>query len=692
MADLDALFYPRATALIGANNNPLTIGHRICTNLLNYKFTGKLYPVHPKLEEVCGLEAYPSILEVPGEVDLAHIIVKNTLVIPVLEQCAEKGVKVAIVNTSGFKEIGEEGLKLEEELVAAGKRLGVRLFGPNCQGVMNTDPRASMFSNFTYSRIRPGHISIMAQGGGVAEVINNHISELGIGIRMYASNGNACDISIPELVEYMGDDEGCRVIIVHIESLAKPREFLEVCSKVTKKKPIIGIKSGRTLAGAKAVASHTGGLIREDTTTEVVFEKAGIPSFVTVQELCEAAIAFSYQPAPRGRRVGLVTNAGSPAILAVDELIKYGLEVPTPTEKTQNLLREALFGTSSVHNPIDMMATASPEDFGVSVRSMLEDPNIDSLIVCFITPFFADCEGIARSIVAESKKTEKTVIMCVMTNETWQPTLDIIKEGGLPVYYFPESAARALHAMVRYDDFRKRDLGAPPRYETEASKARAIVSGAAGRFLKAGEVEAMLDSYGIPRARSVLVAGREEALAAASGIGYPVALKVEAEGVIHKTDAGGVKLNIAGAVELGAACDELAERFAGSDPKFLVQEFVSGGREVIIGASASEAGHTIMFGLGGIHVEIFKDVVFRLVPVGTDEALDAIRSIKGYPLLAGVRGQEGVDPESLAGIMTRLSQMLIENPEIAELDFNPVIAFPDGSRTRVVDARVSIAG
>ncbi|MHC4663596.1 MAG: acetate--CoA ligase family protein, partial [Planctomycetota bacterium] len=616
-------------------------------------------------------------------------IVKNTLTIPVLEQCAEKGVKVAIVNTSGFKEIGAEGQKMEDELVAAGKRLGVRLFGPNCQGVMNTDPKASMFSNFTYSRIKPGHISIMAQGGGVAEVINNYISELGIGIRMYASNGNACDISIPELIEYMGDDDDCRVIVVHVESLAKPHEFLEVCSKVGKKKPILGFKSGKTLAGAKAVASHTGGMIREDTTTEVIFEKAGIPSFDTVQDLCEAAIAFSYQPAPKGRRVGLVTNAGSPAILAVDEAVKLGLEIPTPTAETQNLLREALFGTSSVHNPIDMMATASPEDFGTSVRAMLNDPNNDSLIVCFITPFFADCEGIAKSIVEETKKTDKPVIMCVMTNETWQPTLDIIREGGLPIYYFAESAARALHAMVKYGEYASRDLGTPPVYKADSRRAKEIISGAAKGFLESGSVSELLDAYQIPRAESTVAASREDAIAAAEKIGYPVALKVEAKDIVHKTDVGGIKLNLNNPDELGKACDEFLNKFSKHKPQLLIQEFLGGGQEVIVGASKSDVGHTIMFGLGGIHVEIFKDVVFKLAPISTEEALDAIKSIKGYPLLAGARGRDGVDINAVAEIMTHLSQMLKENPEIEELDFNPVMAFPDGSKTKIVDARIS---
>ncbi|MDI6887309.1 MAG: CoA-binding protein, partial [Candidatus Thermoplasmatota archaeon] len=325
---LDPLFNPKSVAVIGASNKELTIGNRILKNLIDFKFKGELFPVHPKEELVRGLKAYKSILDIPQEVDLAHIVVKNTIVPSIVEECGKKGVKVVIINSAGFKEIGGEGIELERKIVEIGKKYGVRIFGPNCQGIMNTDKDVSVYANFTFTKIKPGNISILAQSGGVGEVINNRFSELGIGIRMYASNGNACDISLQEILKYWGKDEQTRVIVLHIESLNNPKEFMEIAADIARRKPILAMKSGRTEEGAKAITSHTGALVGKDTTTELIFDKCGIVSFRSIEELCDAAIAFVTQPLPKGPRVGVVTNTGGPGIIAADECIDAGLILP----------------------------------------------------------------------------------------------------------------------------------------------------------------------------------------------------------------------------------------------------------------------------------------------------------------------------------------------------------------------------
>ena len=692
---LDHLFFPRAVAVIGASVKPLTIGNRIVKNLLDYRFTGPVYPVHPKANEVLGREAYPSITQVPGPVDLAHIVVRNTLVPRMLEECAEVGVKVAIVNTSGFREVGEEGAALEREMVEKARKLGIRVFGPNCQGVMNTDPRASLYANFTYARIRPGHMSIVCQGGGVAEVIDNYVCEENVGVRMYASNGNAADISIPEIIEYWGEDEGTRVILLHLESLSDPAAIIEATSRVSRKKPILGLKSGITREGARAVSSHTGGMMGQEMEVDLLFERCGILRFDDCQGLCEAAMAFSRQPAPRGKRVAILTNAGSPAICATDVGVTRGLELPDPTEETQARLREALFGTATVHNPVDMMATAGPKEFGAAARALLADPSFDALLTCFITPFFVDCEGVARELVAAAKETDRTVLVNLMTNDGWAGTRRILEEGGLPVYYFPESAARVMAAMARSTDLRALAAEALPELadvdSAEAAHRLAAAKPDAEGFLSAVDGYALLAAYGIASAEARWVSDPELAALAAEELGFPLVLKVDAPGVVHKTEAGGVVPGLTGADQVWTETARLMETF-GPQARVQLQRQLPAGREVILGANrVPGVGAAVMFGLGGIHTEVLGDVVFKLAPISLGQARDMVRGIRAQALLDGVRGEGPVDKEALAGLLVRLARMVDDHPTIAEIDVNPVIVPEAPAPPLAVDVRIRVA-
>ncbi len=697
---LDALFSPRAVAVVGASNRELTIGYRIIENLLDFGYAGPIYPVNPKGGEIRGLKAYASILDTPDPVDVAHIVIRNKYVPACIEDCAKKGVKAVIVNTAGFREIGEEGAALEDQLVAIARKTGIRVFGPNCQGVINTDPAVRAYCNFTFTRPTPGHISIVAQSGGVGEVIHQRITELGVGARHYASNGNACDVSIPEIIQHYGADEQTKVIVVHIESLPDSRAFLEVATQVARRKPILAMKVGRTAEGAKAVSSHTGGMMKQDTAIELIFEKAGIVPFRNIEELCQSAIGFASQPIPVGNRVGMIANTGGPAIIATDELIENGMVMPPLSKQTESLLREKLYPEASINNPVDVLATAGPEHFAAAINALLADDGIDAVFLNFVTPFFVDTLGVAREIAEANRGSRKPIVATVMTEKKgWAETLDLIRNGGVPTYDMPETGAKVLASMGRYAALLKRPIEPPVSFsDTDAPRARSIIK-AAGQAkkacLSADEGYDLLTCYGIPVAGYRTAGNVDECLAAADEIGYPVVLKVDAESVVHKTDSGGVVLDIHDREALRTQAEQMAARFAGASPRFLVQQQLPGGtgvspviqQEVIVGAKAVEGlGHAVMFGLGGIYIEVLKDVNFKITPVTAHEAREMIESLRAYPLLAGVRGQAGVNVAALAEIIQRVSQMLVDNPEIRELDINPLFAFQDGAKA--ADIRV----
>ncbi|MBA7494273.1 hypothetical protein ES702_04848 [subsurface metagenome] len=690
---LDALYKPKSVAIIGASTKELSIGNRIIKNLLDFGYKGTIYPVNPKADEVRGIKAYGSILDVPGEVDLAHIVIPNKFVPQAVEDCGKKGAKVVIVNSAGFKEIGGEGIQLEEQVIEKAKEYNIRVFGPNCQGIINTSPNVRAYCNFTFTKPEEGCISIVAQSGGVGEVINQRFSELDIGIRMYASNGNACDISIPEIIRYWGDDEQTRVIVLHVENLANPKEFMEAAKEVAAKKPILGMKTGRTKEGAKAVSSHTGGLAKVDIATELIFKKCGIVTFRDQEELCQAAVAFANQPIPKGRRVGVITNTGGPAIIATDEFIDAGLELPPLSSKTQKILKEKLYSAASINNPIDVLATGGTEHFRAAMDVLMDEPQIDSIFINFVTPFFVDTDSISKEIVEVNKSHKKPIICNLMTDKRqWTETIGILKNGGVPCYSLPETAARALISMTRYNDLKAREIGKITKFnDVDREKTRSIVQKAkkaAREFLSQEDVNSLLELYNIPVAKWKLVNNDTEATKAAQEIGSPIVVKVDAESIVHKSDVGGIALNIK-EEDVKSVVEDMEKRFAAEKPRFFIQEFLSGGRELIIGAKAEEGlGHLIMFGIGGIYVEVLKDVVFDITPITAAEAKEMLSSIKSYPLLSGIRGEKGVDQKKLVEILQRVSQLVTEMPMIQELDLNPIIAYED--RVVVVDARIKI--
>jgi acetyltransferase len=694
---LDALFKPRAVAIVGASTKELSIGNVIIKNLQTYGYKGNIYPINPTAPDVRGLKAYKTLDEIPGEVDVAHIIIPAKLVPQAIEDCGRKGVKAVIINSAGFSEMGEEGARLQEAFLANARKHGVRVFGPNCQGIINTDPALKAYCNFTFTYPEPGSISVVALSGGVGALIMQALFDEGIGMRMYASNGNACDLSIPEILRYWADDPGCKAILLYTEGFAGPLEFLETAREVTARKPILAMKAGRTEQGAKAASSHTGSLAGVDIATELIFEKTGILSFQNEEEMVRAAKAFATQPVPAGNRVGIITNTGGPAVIATDVLVAAGLEVPPLSEASIARLKATQLPQAALGNPVDVVATAGGDQFRAAVEALQEEEGVDCIFINFVTAPFTDTQEVARRIVEASRKGSKPVVcnfMTDLTQERYRATMRILKEGGIPFYATPTAAARALAALARYGKLRKRDIGRPDAFPgAEAAGARSIVDRARadGRsVLSAAEVYSILEAYGIPVARWKVVQSAAEAVDAAGSIGYPVVVKVDSEAIDHKSDRGGVAVDLRDAAAVRSAVEGMQARLgAAGSLRFFVQKFLPGGRELILGARAErELGHLVMFGLGGIYVEVLKDVVFKITPVTGVEAREMLASIKTKALLDGVRGGRGVDKEGIVRLIQRLSQLLTDLPMIREMDLNPVLAFEHA--VTAVDGRIRI--
>jgi acetyltransferase len=695
---LDPLFKPKAVAIVGASTKELSIGNVIIKNLQSFGYKGKIYPINPNAPEVRGLTAYKSLDEVPGPVDLAHIIIPAKLVPQTMEDCGRKGVKAVIINSAGFSEMGEEGARLQAAFLGNAKKYGVRVFGPNCQGIINTDPDLKAYCNFTFTYPSPGYVSVVALSGGVGALIMQALFDLGIGMRMYASNGNACDVSISEILRYWADDEGSKAIVLYTEGFSHPKEFLETAKVVAARKPVLAMKAARTEQGAKAASSHTGSLAGVDIATELIFEKTGILSFTDEGEMVRAAMAFATQPIPAGSRVGVITNTGGPAVIATDVLVANGLQVPKLTKTSIDRLKQTQLPEAALENPIDVVATAGGPHFRAAMDVLLEEDGVDSIFMNFVTAPFTDVQAVAREIAAVSKLGKKPMVCNFMTDlsreERYRDTFRILKEGGVPCYPNPSDAAKALAALVKYGRLKRRDIGAPQHFpDVNVAAAKAMVTRAQeeGRsVLSAAQVYGVFEAFGIPVAPWKVAANAAEAVAAAGQIGYPVVVKVDSDQIDHKSDMGGVAINLTDPAAVRAALEDMQKRLGSFGAlRFLVQKFVPGGRELITGATASRGlGHLVMFGLGGIYVEVLKDVAFKIAPVTRLEAQEMLASIKTSALLSGVRGQKGIDREKVIDLIQRVSLLVSELPMIRELDLNPVMAFQDA--VFAVDGRIRL--
>lgn len=691
---LDGLYKPGAVAVIGASKNPLSIGYRVLANLRDYHFNGPIYPVNPKERSVAGFRAYKSVLDIPDDVDLVNISIPAKFVPQSIEECGRKGVKFAVVHSGGFREAGAEGAKLEEAVVATARKYGVRIYGPNSQGVMNSDPEVSLYANFTFTPMKEGDISILAQSGGVGELINLHLEEVGIGFRFYASNGNASDISIDEILEYFGRDEKTRVIALYVEHLEDPARFVEIASEITPRKPILCIKAGTSAEGARAISSHTGALMGRDTMSDVLLERAGIIRCHSQEQMVQAAIALSRQPLPKGNRVAIVTNAGGPAIQATDEAIARGLVLSSLSPETKKRLAAKVSPMSSLGNPVDLTATAGPEEFGHAVETLLADPEVDALLLSMVTPFFVDNEGILRKVTAALQEKPVSTVASYLTNrERWGHVVDAARKAGIPVYDYPETAAAALALMSRYAQIRARVRGDVEIFPCDDDRVQKILGQSnPGDFLPFLDAFEILRCCGIAHVPTAKYESLADLAKEAHGFLYPAVLKADVRGVSHKTEAGAVVLGIDDSETLLAHAQEMERKFPG--PKFFaVQPMAKSDRELIVGVKrAGNAGAAIMVGMGGIFAEVVEDVRFGLVPVTRYDVRRMIEGLRCYPILAGARGEKPVDLEAVEEIALQLSQLAHRHPEIEEIDLNPVAVSPDREKTMALDVRMKLGG
>lgn len=697
---LDPIFRPRSIAVVGASRTPATIGWQILDNLLRHGYQGAVYPVNPTADAVHSIRAYPSVEEIPGPVDLAVVVVPKQHVLPVVEACGRKGVGGLIVISAGFREVGGEGVERERALVEAVRRHGMRLVGPNCMGVLNTAPDVRMNATFAPTMPPPGPVAFLSQSGAMGVTILDYAAEYGIGISQFVSVGNKPDVSGNDLIQYWAGDERTGVILMYLENFGNPRRFTRLAREITRRKPIVAVKSGRSGAGARAASSHTGALASADVATDALLAQSGVLRVDTVEEMFDLAMAFSHQPIPRGRRVAIVTNAGGPGILIADACEAHGLEVAELAEETRARLREWLPEEASVGNPVDMIASATAQSYRRAVEAVLADACVDAVIATFVPPLGVRQEDVAEAIVAAvGEGAEKPVLAVLMGREGLPQGLAELNAAGIPGYRFPESAARALAAMYRYRRWLERPAGEVREAEADRAAVEEIVSRARaeGRAkLSETEVMRVLEAYGIPVAPYAVARGEDEAVAAAEAMGFPVVLKVLSPRIVHKSDVGGVVVGVADADGVRGAFGRLvhdvpARAGIGEDEVegVLVQKMVSGGKETIVGMQADPSyGPLLMFGLGGIYVEALGDVVFRVHPVSDVDAREMVRAIRGRKLLEGIRGEPATDLAAIEDVIQRVSQLAGDFPMIRELDVNPWVALPQGGVA--VDGRISV--
>jgi acetyl coenzyme A synthetase (ADP forming)-like protein len=705
--DLDAIFRPKSVAVIGASNREGSVGNAIFKNILLGGYRGTLYPVNPKATSVAGVRAYREVGEIPDDVDLALIIVPAAGVPAVLDQCGRIGVRGAVVVSAGFKEVGPEGAELEQRAVWTAHRYRMPLVGPNCLGVINTDADVMLNASFARSMPKRGNIAFVSQSGALCAGILDYARGRNIGFSKFISFGNKADVTEVDLLRYLAEDEATELILMYLETLADGRAFIELAREITgelaHRKPILAIKSGRTLQGVAAARSHTGALAGSDAVYDAVFAQAGILRVDTVEELFDFAVGFSRQPLPKGNRFAIVTNAGGPGIMATDAAIRYGLELAKLRPETLESLKAKLPPTANLFNPVDVIGDAPTERYQAALATVLADPDVDGLIALLTPQAMTDIEATARAIgeTVRQCKSRKPVLASFLGHVDVSAGVRVLAEHGIPNFEFPENAARSLAAMYRYTQWLARPRTTERRFKVDADTVREIFDRAVaeGRtFLPEIEALAVLKAYGFPLLGHGLARSEEDAVRLFREIGRPVVLKIASPDIVHKVDVGGVLLNVSTAEEARAGFNKIINGVKQAMPgaRLLgveVQQMAAAGTEVILGITKDPTfGQLIMFGLGGIYVEVFQDVSFRLVPIRELSARNMIRSIRAAKVFEGFRGQPPADTDAIAECLERLSQLAVDFPDIDELDINPLIVHPRGAGAHVADVRIALSG
>lgn len=685
---MKSFFEPRVVAVVGASRERGKIGSEILHNLIVDGFTGTIVPVHPTAREIAGLPACQRLLDIPGTVDLAMIVVPAAHVSAAVDDCIQKQVPAICIISAGFSECGEDGRREEAALVARIREAGSRLIGPNCMGLLNTDPRIRLNATFSPVYPPPGSVAMSTQSGALGIAILDYAKRLNIGFSSFVSVGNKADVSGNDLIQYWADDPRTSVILLYLESFGNPKKFSHLARRVARTKPIVAVKAGRSRAGSRAAASHTGALASSDIAVDALFRQAGVIRTERLEEMFDVAALLSHQPVPKGNRVVILTNAGGPGILAADACEANGLELPALSDATRHELRSFLPAAASVNNPVDMLASAPAGHYRHALGAILRDDNVDSAIAIFIPPVVTEPDAVAKAIAAAAHGIDKPVLGVFMRAEGAPSSL-----APIPSYAFPESAALALARVTTYGRWRARPVEPPVVVEgIDRTGIRAIVNNVAtrgGGWATADEATALLRAAGIPIASSVTATGPDEAVRAAASIGYPVALKALGPTLLHKTERRAVTLNIGDEASLRAAYEDYHARFAGEMTTVLVQQMIAHGVEMIVGAIHDPLfGPLIACGTGGVLVDIVADSTFRLHPLSASDAREMLNQLRGRQLLRGYRGSPPADEAALRDILLRVSELVSAAPEIQEMDLNPVVVLTAGAW--VADARIRL--
>ena len=695
---LEMFFAPRSVAVIGAGREPGKLGHDVLNNLLQYGYKGQVYPINPRADEILGLKSYPTVLDVPGPVDLAVIVVPARFVPEVIQQCGEKGVRGAVIISAGFKEAGLEGVKLERQVVAIAKQYGVRIIGPNCLGIIDTVQ--PMDVSFAVGIPPRGDIAFMSQSGALCTAILDWALANNIGFSYFVSLGNKADVDEVDLMEAWDSNPNVKVMIAYVEGLRDGRRFMDVARRVTRRTPVIAVKSGNTEAGSRAVSSHTGSLAGSNRAYDSAFRQTGVLRAGSIQELFDYAIAFAYQPVLRGNRIAIVTNAGGPAIMATDALENSGLKLAPLSKETIEHLQAQLPPAANTYNPIDVLGDARADRYSVGIEAALRDPNVDGLIVILTPQVMTQIIETAEEVARLSRLYDKPVVGCFMGEAKVSAGIEILTRERVPNYPFPERAAAALRAMYDYRLWLERPAPETKQFRVDRERVRstfAKVREDGRNTLGDAEARNIAEAYGLRVPKSKLATTPDEAVKFAEEIGYPVVMKIASPDILHKSDIGGIKVGVTGAGNVRDAFDLLiyrAQRFM-PDAQIWgvqIQEMVTGAKETIIGMNRDpQFGPMIMFGLGGIYVEVLKDVTFRIAPITAQEAREMVGEIRSHHLLEGVRGERPSDIDAIVDCILRISQLVTDFPEIVELDINPLLVREAGAGAIAVDMRLVLS-
>ena len=695
--NLDSLFSPKSIAVIGASNRQGSVGRAAFTNILLNEYTGTVYPVNPKEHSISGVRAYPSVLDLPETVELAVVIVPAPVVPRVVEEAGQKGVKGLVIISAGFKEVGPDGAELERQIFSIAQKYSMRMIGPNCLGVINADPIVRLNASFASGMPLEGSIAFASQSGALGEAVLDYASGENIGFSKFISMGNKADVNENDILEYLRTDPMTKVILLYIEDIIDGRKFVDTVSRVTEEKPIIAVKAGVSPEGAKAASSHTGALAGSDEAYNAILKQSGVIRVESIIDLFDYARAFAKQPLPRGNRVAIITNGGGPGIMATDASVRYGLQIAQFSDATKNKLRSGLPKEASVNNPIDLIGDAQADRYELALGS-LNDDNVDCGLVLLTPQAMVDLKKVAETIASVGPKSGKTILASLLGLGDVTPAVGVLESNGVPNYSFPESAVRALAAMSEYKRWIDRPRTEVKHFEVDLVLARKII----GRARQAGltnlsqtDAMSLLSAYGLPAVKTEFARTRQQAVALAKRIGLPVAMKIVSPDVVHKTDIGAVKLDLNNEKDVGEAFEEILKNVKTNSPGariegVLLQNYVTSGTETIIGIHRDpKFGPLLMFGLGGIYVEAYRDVSFRLAPIRELGARNMIQQIRGGKILEGFRGQPPRDIEAIAECIERLSQLAMDLEEVQELDVNPLLAFEKGCKA--VDARVIIS-